>query len=71
MDYWAAIRDLYLEKQRLDKAIAILEALSKGEEVEETVSRRGRKSMPKEEREEVSERMKRYWAARRTQRSKS
>jgi hypothetical protein len=65
MDYWAAIRDLYLNKQRLEKAIATLEALSEGEKVEEPVSQRGRKSMPKEEREEVSERMKRYWAARR------
>jgi hypothetical protein len=40
MDYWAAIRDLYLNKQRLDKAIAILAALS---EREEPVSQRGRK----------------------------
>jgi hypothetical protein len=70
MDYWAAIRDLYLNKQRLEKAIATLEALSKGEDVEEPVSQRGRKSMPKEEREKVSERMKRYWAARRKQRHK-
>jgi hypothetical protein len=71
MDYWAAIRDLYLNKQRLDQAIATLEALSEGEEVKKFVSQRGRKSMPKEEREKVSERMKRYWAARRKQRHKT
>jgi hypothetical protein len=70
MDYWAAIRDLYLNKQRLDQAIANLEALSKREEAKQSVSQRGRKSMPKEEREKVSERMKRYWAARRKQRHK-
>ena len=70
MDYWALIRDLYLKKQCLDEAIVTLEALSKGQEVEEPVSQRGRKSMPKEERQEVSERMKRYWAARRKQQSK-
>jgi hypothetical protein len=64
MDYWAAIRDLYLHKQQLKKAIVTLEALSKGEEVAEPVSPRGRKGMPKEEREKVSERMKRYWARR-------
>ena len=66
MDYLAAIRALYLERQRLDKAIATLEALSKGEQVE-PVSRRGRKSMPEAERAKVSERMKRYWASRRNE----
>ena len=64
MDYGAAIRELYLEKQRLDKAVETLETLFKSEEVA-PVSRRGRKNMPKEEREKVSERMKRFWAARR------
>jgi hypothetical protein len=66
MDYLAAIRALYLERQRLDKAIATLEALSKGEQVE-PISRRGRKSMPEAERAKVSERMKRYWASRRNE----
>jgi hypothetical protein len=64
MDYWAAIHELHLEKQRLDKAIATLEALSQGA-ASETTSRRGRKNMPATERKEVSERMKRYWASRR------
>jgi hypothetical protein len=63
MDYWAAIRHLQLEKQRLDKAIATLEGLSQGGSA--TPSRRGRKGMPDEERKKVSERMKRYWASRR------
>ena len=64
MDYWAAIRQLHLEKDRLDKAIATLEALSQGS-ASESVSRRGRKDMGAEERKKVSERMKRYWASRR------
>jgi hypothetical protein len=64
MDYWAAIRQLQLEKQRLDKAIATLEALSPAR-ASESISRRGRKDMGAEERKKVSERMKRYWASRR------
>jgi hypothetical protein len=64
MDYWAAIRQLYVEMHRLDKAIATLEALSAGDSVGQE-SRRGRKNMPEEERQKVSERMKRYWANRR------
>jgi hypothetical protein len=64
MDYWAAIRHLQLEKQRLDKAIATLEALIQGVPGK-PVSRRGRKGMPEEERKKVSERMKKYWASRR------
>jgi hypothetical protein len=64
MDYWAAIRQLYVEKERLDKAIAILESLSDGG-LDAPASRRGRKNMPEDERVKVSERMKRYWASRR------
>ena len=34
-------------------------------------NRRGRKSMPPDERREVSERMKKYWAQRRSRKSKA
>jgi hypothetical protein len=64
MDYWVAIKELYVEKQRLDRAIATLEALAEGE-LAKAVSRRGRKMMPVDERKKVSERMKRYWESRR------
>ncbi len=65
MDYWAALRELYVEKRRLDQAIATLEALVKSEEAN-AFSRRGRKNMPEAERAKVSERMRRYWQARRS-----
>ena len=63
MDYWKALRELYAEKAKLDKAIATLESLVAGHS--EPVSRRGRKSMSEDERKEVSERMRKYWASRR------
>jgi hypothetical protein len=66
MDFYESIRQLYLEKERLDKVIATLEALLRGDEPGEGGSQRGRKNMPSEERKKVSERMKRYWAARRS-----
>ncbi len=74
MDLYRAIRELVDEKRRIDRIISSLEAmLAKGttSTVEKaavrggTVSRRGRKSMSAEERREVSERMARYWAAKR------
>jgi hypothetical protein len=69
MDLYKAIRDLYAEKERLERVIASLEELQrKASEAPEVVGRdhrRGRKSMGARERQEVSERMKRYWAARR------
>ena len=64
MDFWEAVRQLHDEMRRLDKAIAILEALERGE-VTKSEPRRGRKSMPAEERRQVAERMKRYWEERR------
>jgi hypothetical protein len=67
MDYFAAIRELYLERARIDKTIARIESLSGGEQVE----RRGRKGMSEEERAKASDRMKRYWASRRNQRMKA
>jgi len=69
MDLYKAIQDLYAEKEKLERVIASLEELERtaGElpEVPKTGKRRGRKSMNAEERQEVSERMKRYWESRR------
>ena len=67
MDWYAAIRELHEEKKRLDRLIAALEAIEKGTSSESTSGspRRGRKTMSAEERKQVSERMKRYWAGRR------
>jgi hypothetical protein len=68
MDLFAAIRDLRKERDRMDKMIAFLERRVDPErrgEIGKGASRRGRKSMSLEERREVSDRMRRYWAARR------
>jgi hypothetical protein len=67
MDLYKAIRELYEEKRRLDQVIASLEALQEVDGKSETPAapkRRGRKSMSPEEKKEVSERMKGYWANR-------
>ncbi len=48
---------LKTERDHVDEAIAALEILQNAR-----VHRRGRKSMPPGEREQVSLRMKRYWA---------
>ena len=68
------IRDLQIQKQTLEQAIIILEALPRPRyglyAAVEAVKKdacgpisnpRGRRSMPSTERKEVSERMKRYW----------
>jgi hypothetical protein len=68
MDLSDAIQKLYAEKESLVRAISALEALqqdSKRGSGAVRRSRRGRKSMNPEEREEVSLRMKKYWASRR------
>lgn len=71
MDLYKAIQDLYAEKEKLERVIASLEELQRtaGElpELPKTGKRRGRKSMNPKERQEVSERMKRYWESRRQQ----
>jgi hypothetical protein len=73
MDIVKLIRELREELARIDSVIAALERLaSLGEGTtgagSETKSRRGRKSMPEEERKMVSERMRKYWEKRRKQR---
>jgi hypothetical protein len=69
MDLRKTIQDLYAEKEKLERVIASLEELQRAAEANPLVpsrgKRRGRKSMGSEERQEVSERMKKYWAARR------
>ena len=74
MDLYKAIQDLYAEKDKLERVIASLEELQRTANLPPVlpkVQRRGRKSMNAKEREEVSERMKKYWAGRRKQESKS
>jgi hypothetical protein len=69
MDLYKAIQELYLEKERLERVIASLEELQRTAgavpEPPAPPRRRGRKSMTSKERQEVSDRMKKYWAARR------
>ena len=66
------IRDLYEEKKRLDHVIASLEEVQKtavAKQDQTPRKKRGRKSMDDQARQEVSERMKKYWAARRAGRA--
>jgi hypothetical protein len=68
MDLSDAIQKLYAEKESLVRAISALEALQQDAKIGSAAirrSRRGRKSMDPEERQEVSLRMKKYWASRR------
>lgn len=61
MNYTQIISDLRRELKRIEEAIQALEECER----QKVEGRRGRKSMGDAERIEVSERMKRYWAARR------
>ena len=69
MDLYKAIQDLYAEKEKLERVIASLEDLQKtngsAAAIARPVRRRGRKSMSSTERQEVSQRMKKYWETRR------
>jgi hypothetical protein len=73
MDYGAIINALRVRVQQLEAAIVELESLNAPNSVQAAlleqlkVSRRGRKSMGEAERQQVSERMTRYWAGRRKQ----
>jgi hypothetical protein len=65
-----AISELYAEKERLDRVIASLEEMQRNDIAGNAAlpeKKRGRKSMDNQARREVSERMKRYWNARRNQ----
>jgi len=70
MDLYKVIQDLNDEKQKLERVIASLEELQRfaGLAVPPATGseeRRGRKSMSPVQKQEVSERMKKYWASRR------
>jgi hypothetical protein len=71
MDIIKALRELHVEKRRLDSLIASLEArliaARKHGAVRKSPKRRGRKSMSEAERQEVSKRMTLYWEGRRAQ----
>ena len=67
MDVSKVIRDLVLKRELIDRAISELEGLqtpATNADGSPMPKRRGRKGMGPEERREVSERMKRYWANR-------
>jgi len=67
MDLQETIRQLKIDKECVEQAIAILEGLldqRTGVPAVVPKERRGRKSMPPQERRQVSERMTRYWANR-------
>lgn len=65
MDFYKAVTALEQELRKVDQAIATLERLL-SEEAQRPLRRRGRTSMPDEERKLVSARMKRYWEQRRS-----
>jgi len=69
MDLQKTIEELYAEKEKLERVIESLELLQGTSVPLGTVSRRGRKSMDLKERQQVSERMKRYWALQRAARA--
>lgn len=64
MDLNKAIRDLHKELEKLNQLIEALEEF-KSTGTLPAPRRRGRKSMGEQERQVVSERMKKYWADRR------
>ena len=74
MDLETLIRNLRRERQKLDEIIQAVEDL-KFQQIAQAAmpkpvkKRRGRKSMGDLEREEVSKRMKAYWAKRRQSRN--
>ena len=69
MNVYKAIQCLYDQKEKLERVIELLEELQRSGAPAAAVApsaakRRGRKSMGSAEREEVSKRMKKYWANR-------
>jgi hypothetical protein len=71
MDLYRIIRELVQERDRLQRIIDSLEEMKPDSRAsvrqQEGGKRRGRKSMDIAGREEVSDRMKRYWARRRVE----
>ncbi|HWD99658.1 MAG TPA: hypothetical protein VG345_11490 [Bryobacteraceae bacterium] len=67
-DLYRIIRELVDERDKLDRIITSIEQMIlSGDASEPILKRRGRKSMDPAARKQVSERMKRYWAQRRTE----
>jgi hypothetical protein len=66
MDLVKTLSELYAERLRVARIIATLEELH-GLPAGRSPKKRGRKNMDAEAREVVSQRMKRYWAARKEQ----
>jgi hypothetical protein len=63
MDLTATIDELRREKEKLEQVIVLLEELQAAKKIPAPQQkRRGRKSMSAQQRREVSERMKKYWA---------
>ncbi|MBZ5579540.1 MAG: hypothetical protein LAP40_23515 [Acidobacteriia bacterium] len=66
MNYERALGVLYGEREKLNRVIASLEELAGNPAAVQIPSRRGRKKgMSAQERREISDRMKKYWASRR------
>jgi uncharacterized protein HemY len=70
MDLYRVIFELMQERNRVQKLIESLESagLEGSGQLRSAGRRRGRKSMDEAARQQVSERMKRYWAERRAKR---
>jgi len=64
MDLQKLLNECYRQKEILERAITLLEELAQPDSGP-PISRCGRKFMGEEERREVSDRMKKYWASRR------
>ena len=71
MDIENAIKNLCAERDRINRLIGILEEFQRTGVWSGTPKRRGRKFMGAEDRKEVSERMRRYWANRRAEKATS
>lgn len=73
MELYRIIRELLQERDRLQRIIESLEEVQPPgkDPVRPNGKRRGRKSMDRAAREEVSERMKRYWAKRRAENART
>jgi hypothetical protein len=65
MDLYRIILELVQERKRIQRLIESLENANRGERPPAPGKRRGRKTMDRAAREEVSARMKRYWAKKR------
>lgn len=71
MDLHKILHELHTERHRLGKIIATLEELhERPPEIAPALKKRGRKGMDAAARKAVSQRMKRYWEARRAEGAK-